>query len=307
MGTSRRSSPSTRAPGALERWQQAVVADLSLVQVVALDLLHVDGSIVPAEVSSVGMVGPDGRFAGITGATRDISERTRLLRELRESEERYRSSSSRRPISSGLPTARLTSFVSDSGHSSCSAISRTRCSVVTSANSSKATGPRTRRRRWSCCAASPAGPQTYTVGLRTADGHHKPFEVSTVALVEDGEIAALYGVARDISERQRLERELRESEERYRFLVQSSPDLIWTTDANGFVTFVSDAIRSILGWEPDEVIGRPFVDLAPKARRREAAPVDRPPSDPGGPDTATGDDQGWPGADVRGDRHRHGR
>ena len=64
---------------------------------------------------------------------------------------------------------------------------------------------------------------------------------------------------------------MRESEERYRFLVQSSPDLIWTTDANGLVTFVSDAIRSILGWEPDEVIGRPFVDLAPKARRREVA------------------------------------
>ena len=240
-------------------------------QVVALDLLHVDGSIVPAEVSSVGMVGPDGRFAGITGATRDISERTRLLRELRESEERYRSVVQSTPdlIWAADGEGRYT-FVSDRvtqllGYQPDQVLGRHFGELVEG--------------DWTAYAATalellrgePGRPQTYTVGLRTADGHHKPFEVSTVALVEDGEIAALYGVARDISERQRLERELRESEERYRFLVQSSPDLIWTTDANGLVTFVSDAIRSILGWEPDEVIGRPFVDLAPKARRREVA------------------------------------
>lgn len=54
----------------------------------------------------------------------------------------------------------------------------------------------------------------------------------------------------------RLYDELTQSEERYRFLVDNSPDMIWSTDAEGRFTFVSDAIRSLTGREPEEVIGR---------------------------------------------------
>ena len=48
-----------------------------------------------------------------------------------------------------------------------------------------------------------------------------------------GRFAGIHGSTRDISERERLERELRESEERYRYLVASSPDLVLLTDAAG--------------------------------------------------------------------------
>ena len=47
----------------------------------------------------------------------------------------------------------------------------------------------------------------------------------------------VHGSTRDIGERERLERELRESEERYRFLVEYSPDLVCSTDAEGRFTF----------------------------------------------------------------------
>ena len=63
---------------------------------------------------------------------------------------------------------------------------------------------------------------------RGADGRLVPVEVSAIALVDDdGRFAGIHGSTRDISERSRLERELRESEERYRYLVASSPDLVW--------------------------------------------------------------------------------
>jgi PAS domain S-box-containing protein len=85
---------------------------------------------------------------------------------------------------------------------------------------------------------------------------------------ENGAFAGIHGATRDISDRDRLERELRESEERYRYLVASSPDLVWLTDAKGTLTFVSDAVRSMLGYEPSDLIGRHYVDIfAPSAKR----------------------------------------
>ena len=64
-----------------------------------------------------------------------------------------------------------------------------------------------------------------------------------------------------MSERDRLERELRESEERYRFLIENSPDIIFSIDPDGQFTYVSDSVRRSLGVEPEELVGTPFRDL----------------------------------------------
>ena len=55
------------------------------------------------------------------------------------------------------------------------------------------------------------------------DGTTFAAEVTTAGVFEDGEWVGAQGTVRDVSERARLERELRESEERYRFLVQNAP------------------------------------------------------------------------------------
>jgi PAS domain S-box-containing protein len=117
--------------------------------------------------------------------------------------------------------------------------------------------------------ADPTTEQIAHVNLQGPDGRLVPVEVSAVALVDgDGMFAGIHGSTRDISERARLERELRESEERYRYLVASSPDLVWLTDAAGTLTFISDAARPMLGIEPTELMGRPYAEIfAPTARR----------------------------------------
>jgi PAS domain S-box-containing protein len=91
-----------------------------------------------------------------------------------------------------------------------------------------------------------------------ADGRHIPFEVSSVGLWSDGEFVGLHGAARDIGERERLERDLRESEERYRFLVENSPDVVFATDETGHFTFLSAAIEAITGHSAMELIGQHF-------------------------------------------------
>ncbi len=54
----------------------------------------------------------------------------------------------------------------------------------------------------------------------------------------------------------RVERALRDSEARYRFLVQSANDVIITLDASGSIEFVSPAIERIAGYRPDDLKGR---------------------------------------------------
>jgi PAS domain S-box-containing protein len=67
----------------------------------------------------------------------------------------------------------------------------------------------------------------------------------------------IFVVARDITKRKEIEQALRESEERYRILVNTMPDIIYHIDESGMFTFVNDAIRQ-LGYEPEELIGQSF-------------------------------------------------
>jgi two-component system, NarL family, sensor histidine kinase UhpB len=56
--------------------------------------------------------------------------------------------------------------------------------------------------------------------------------------------------------------ELEESERRYRHLVDNSPDIVWSVDADGHFTFLSDALELRTGWTPEQLIGKPFTTLA---------------------------------------------
>jgi PAS domain S-box-containing protein len=82
----------------------------------------------------------------------------------------------------------------------------------------------------------------------------------------------LQGVLLDVTERREAEAALAESEERYRRIVETSQDLIWQLDAENRFTFVNDAVRHMHGYEPEEMIGRPFTDFqTPEVAARDLA------------------------------------
>ena len=75
----------------------------------------------------------------------------------------------------------------------------------------------------------------------------------------------------DISERRAAEDELRRAEARYRDLVETAHDLVWSVDAEGRWLYLNRACKSIYGYEPEEMVGRPVADFEdPEFAERDA-------------------------------------
>jgi PAS domain S-box-containing protein len=73
----------------------------------------------------------------------------------------------------------------------------------------------------------------------------------------------VFGVIQDITRQKRAEATLRESENKYRGIVETTPDLIWEIDVSGRFTFMSPGIFDILGYTAEDLLGKPFFQLLP--------------------------------------------
>jgi diguanylate cyclase (GGDEF)-like protein/PAS domain S-box-containing protein len=69
---------------------------------------------------------------------------------------------------------------------------------------------------------------------------------------------AIDRLRRESREREQAEVALRESEERYRTLVENASDMIYRTDENGYFTFANPAGLRITGYKEDEIIGKHY-------------------------------------------------
>jgi len=75
----------------------------------------------------------------------------------------------------------------------------------------------------------------------------------------------------DITQRKATEDQLREAECRYRDLVETAHDLVWTMDSRGRLTYVNRACQTIYGFEPREMLTRRLQEF----RSPDHPPVDQ--------------------------------
>ncbi len=86
---------------------------------------------------------------------------------------------------------------------------------------------------------------------------------------EAGNLVAMEGISRDITERKRMEKALRETEERFRNLVEHNNDIVWEVNQEGAYTYVSPNVKDILGYSPEHLIDKtPFEFMPEKEAER---------------------------------------
>jgi len=94
------------------------------------------------------------------------------------------------------------------------------------------------------------------------DGHVSWVSSTKMPLYdENGEVVGSFGISRDITRRKEMEARLEESEARMRTLIELAPDIIYRVDSEGTILFVSRAVEEVLGYPPEDLVGKCLLDL----------------------------------------------
>ncbi|MDQ0658934.1 PAS domain S-box protein [Paenibacillus sp. W2I17] len=92
------------------------------------------------------------------------------------------------------------------------------------------------------------------------DGSLKQAEITYVPITEGKEVVGIYGIAKDVTNILEVQRELKEAQEKYQVLADHAQDLITTCATDGELLYVSPSVYTLLGYKPEEVIGKSFKD-----------------------------------------------
>ncbi len=88
---------------------------------------------------------------------------------------------------------------------------------------------------------------------------------------EEGRPLGAAVVAYDVTERRQVEEALRQSEEKYRALIETNADFVWEMDAQGRYTYCSPQMEAVWGLKPEDMLGRTPFDVMPAEDRERAA------------------------------------
>jgi len=84
-----------------------------------------------------------------------------------------------------------------------------------------------------------------------------------------GDLVELLSIGQDMTERKRAQEALRESERKYRLLADHVSDVIFTTDLDLKLTYVSPSAERLYGWKPEELQAfKPLEYMTPESSKR---------------------------------------
>jgi diguanylate cyclase (GGDEF)-like protein/PAS domain S-box-containing protein len=103
--------------------------------------------------------------------------------------------------------------------------------------------------------------QTTVMRARHADGSWRWIEAVNINRLDDPEVQGIVANMRDMTDWKRAEDALRDSEQRFRAVVQNSRDVIGLLDTAGNIVWISPTVTSVLGHDADAVAGRSAFDF----------------------------------------------
>lgn len=105
------------------------------------------------------------------------------------------------------------------------------------------------------------GTATGVMQVVTSSGERRIWEFTNSLRTEGLPAPIVRGMAHDITDRWNAEIALRESEARYRRIVETTEQGVWTIDANDRTTFVNAKMAHMLGYTPDEMQGMSLLNF----------------------------------------------
>jgi PAS domain S-box-containing protein len=132
------------------------------------------------------------------------------------------------------------------------------------------------KRGYKSTAAVPLGSDGECLGAMTVYADQvNAFEDEEIRLLNELAANLAHGIRllRAQLERRRGEELLHASEEKYRALIESTSDWIWEVDAHGCYVYSSPRVLDILGYRPEEVIGKSCLELMPISEALRLRPL----------------------------------
>lgn len=246
------------------KWQMSMYGRGKQPHPVSMTLEHIrkDGSRVWAEVMLSFLWGEDGRITGIMGATRDITERRKAEEALRENEERFRAVFEGTSIGIALVGFDMKVLGINPAFE--------RMLGYTLEEFSKL-----RNLEYLHPDDAMVDAKLYMEMLKGKRDHYtvdkryirKDGQIiwgrQNLSVVRSADGKPMYFIAmiEDITERKKMEEELRRSEETLRLYFENVSDVIYSFDTEFRVLNVSPAVERLLGYKPEELVGRLFYEL----------------------------------------------
>jgi PAS domain S-box-containing protein len=222
-----------------------------------------DGSMVNVEVST-NLISYSGKKV-VCAVIRDITERKLAEQAMRRSEERYREllENANDLIYTHDLQGNFTSLNKAgeriTGYTREEATRMNIAEVVLPGQLDKARGMIARKQTEDVATV-------YELEITSKDGRRVPLEVSTRLIYQDGVPVGVQGIARDVTERKRVEAELQSSEAELRALFAAMPDVIIVLNAEGRYVKIAPTNARLL-YKPDsELMGKTLHEVFPRAQ-----------------------------------------
>jgi PAS domain S-box-containing protein len=230
---------------------------------------HKEGRLVVLETSGMPFLDAYGRVWGYRGIDRDITERKRAEEALKESEEKFRTLSDESPNMIFINVRGRIVYANKRGEEVTGYTVEELCSE--DFNFLDLIAPDCRDLVEASFGRHTRGedivPYEYT--LITKDGRRVEVIMAS-KLIDYGGETAIFGIVTDITKRKRAEEALRESEKKYRSVIENIQDVFYRSDLKGCLLMGSPSGARMFGYDSvDEMIGLPLDSFWPDPEQRK--------------------------------------
>lgn len=221
-------------------------------------LIDRNGREFPVWASNSPVYDSDGNICALLNISRDISQEKSYLKQIEKSEERFRKLFEHSPLGKGLTDLSTMKWI-DCNKTFLRLLGYTK-KELTRLTVQDITPPEyqliDQREMKKLRKSGAFGP--YQKAYIKKDGSIlKALITGFVVDDEEGDKKAWMHVL-DITELEKTTEALSQSEERFKEYIENASDAFLTMDATGIITYISPNIETILGWKPEQVIGKPI-------------------------------------------------